>query len=165
MTISGATSYLILDNREIRLPLALRVKILARNTARAHFTLAGYHFNPDQVTQHLGIQPTSVDASGARSDLSKPVLSSWELSTETVTGDIDVYKLTDDLIKKIEPVKDKVLQICKSHNLSPRLNLILVLSVDKTESVPDVGFGGRTVRFLAEVGAFINVDYQLSARV
>lgn len=138
---------------------------MASNQARAHFTLAGYHFNPDVVTQHLGIQPTSVDASGAGSDLSKPVLSSWELSTETVAGDIDVYKLTDDLIKKIEPVKDKILQICKSHNLSPRLNLILVLSIDKAESVPDVGFGGRTVRFLADIGAFINVDYQLSQRV
>ena len=138
---------------------------MASNEARVHFTLAGYHFNPDHVTQHLGIQPTSVDASGARSDLSKPVLSSWELSTETVTGDIDVYKLTDDLIKKIEPVKDKILEICKSHNLSPRLNLILILSIDKAESVPDVGFGGKTVRFLADIGAFINVDYQLSARV
>lgn len=127
--------------------------------------MAGYHFNPDQVTQHLGIQPTSVDASGAGSDLNKPALSSWELSTETVTGDIDVYKLTDDLIKKIEPLKDKILAICKSHNLSPRLNLILILSVDKSESVPDVGFGGRTVRFLADIGAFINVDYQLSQRV
>ena len=141
------------------------VSALASNQARVHFTLAGYHFNPDQVTQHLGIQPTSVDASGARSDLSKPVLSSWELSTETVTGDIDVYKLTDNLVKKIEPKKDKILEICKSHNLSPRLNLILVLSIDKTESVPDVGFGARTIRFLADIGAFINVEYQLSQRV
>ena len=138
---------------------------MAGNSARVHFTLAGYHFDPAHVTQHLGIQPTSFDASGAKSDLSKPVLSSWELSTETVTGDIDVYKLTDELIKKVEPVKAKILEICKSHNLSPRLNLILVLSIDKTESVPDVGFGGKTIRFLGEVGAFINVDYQLSARV
>ena len=138
---------------------------MASNQARAHFTLAGYHFNPDHVTQHLGIQPTSVDASGARSDLNKPVLSSWELSTERVTGEIDVYKLTDDLVKKIDPVKDRILQICKSHNLSPRLNLILVLSIDKAGSVPDVGFGARTIRFLADVGAFINVEYQLSQRV
>jgi Domain of unknown function (DUF4279) len=138
---------------------------LASNQARANFMLAGYHFHPDQVTQHLGIQPTSVDASGAAGDLNKPVLSSWELSTESVTDDIDVYKLTDNLIKKLEPHKDKILQICKSHNLSPRLNLILVLSVDKSESVPEVGFGARTVRFLADIGAFINVDYQLSQRV
>ena len=97
--------------------------------------------------------------------MNKPALSSWELSTETVTADIDVYKLTDDLIKKIEPLKSKILEICKSHNLSPRLNLILVLSIDKAESVPEVGFGARTVRFLADIGAFINVDYQLSQRV
>ena len=138
---------------------------MASNEARAHFTLAGYHFNPDHVTQHLGIQPTSIDASGANSEMNKPVLSSWELSTETVTGDIDVYKLTDELIKQIEPVKDKILEICKSHNLSPRIDLVLVLSVDKTESVPDVGFGARTIRFLADIGAFINVDYQLSERI
>lgn len=138
---------------------------MASNEARAHFTLAGYHFNPDVVTQHLGIQPTSVDASGARSDLSKPVLSSWELSTGTVTDDIDVYKLTDELIKKIEPAKDKILEICKSHNLSPRLGVVLVLSVDKGETVPDVGFGARTIRFLSEIGAFINIDYRLSKRV
>ena len=115
----------------------------------------------DQIVRQL----VNVDITGAHSELSKPVLSSWELSTETVTGDIDVYKLTDDLIKKIEPVKGKILEICKSHNLSARVDLVLVLSVDKTESVPDVGFGGRTIRFLAEIGAFINVDYQLSARV
>ena len=138
---------------------------MASNEARAHFTLAGYHFDPAHVTQHLGIQPTSFDASGARSDLSKPVLSSWELSTETVTGDIDVYKLIDEMIKKIEPKKDKIVEICKSHNLSPRLGVVLVLSVDKNETVPDMGFGARTIRFLSEIGAFINIDYRLSKRV
>lgn len=135
---------------------------MSSNEARAHFTLAGYHFNPDHVTQHLGIQPTSIDASGANSEMNKPVLSSWELSTETVTDDIDVYKLTDELIKQIEPAKDKILEICKSHNLSPRLGVVLVLSVDKDETVPDVGFGARTIRFLSEIGAFINIDYRLS---
>ena len=138
---------------------------MASNESRAHFTLSGYHFNPDHVTQHLGIQPTSVDASGAKSGLDKPVISSWELSTETVTDDVDVYQLTDSIIKQLEPVKEKILQVIKSHNLSPRIGVVLVLSVDKNESVPDVGFGARTVRFLADIGAFINVEYRLSERI
>ena len=138
---------------------------MASNTARAYFMLAGYHFNPDDVTRLLDIEPTKIDASGATSGLDKPVLSSWELSTETVSDDVDVYKLTDTLIKKIEPVKDKILQVCKSHNLSPRIGVVMVLSVDKGESEPEVGFGGRTIRFLADIGAFINVDYRLSERV
>ena len=94
---------------------------MASNEARAHFTLSGYHFNPDHVTQHLGIQPTSIDASGANSGMDKPVISSWELSTDTVTDDVDVYKLTDLIIKQLEPVKEKLLQVIKSHNLSPRI--------------------------------------------
>jgi hypothetical protein len=127
--------------------------------------LAGYHFNPDDVTRLLGLEPTKIDASGARSGLDSPVLSSWELSTDTATDDVDVYKLTDTLIKQIEPVKDKILQVIKSHNLSPRIGVVLALSVDKDESEPEVGFGARTIRFLAEIGAFINVEYRLSERI
>lgn len=135
------------------------------NEGRAHFTLSGYHFNPDDITRLLGIEPTSVDASGANSELGKPVISSWELSTDTITDGLDVYKLTDIIIKQIEPAKEKILEVIISHNLSPRIGVLLVLSVDKDETVPDVGFGARTIRFLADIGAFINVDYQLSERI
>ncbi|MCW8935914.1 MAG: DUF4279 domain-containing protein [Gammaproteobacteria bacterium] len=138
---------------------------MASNKARAHFTLSGYHFNPDDITRLLGIEPTSINAAGANSGLDKPVISSWELSTETVVDDFDVYDLTNELVKQIEPHKEKILQVIKSHNLSPRVGVVLVLSVDKSETEPDVGFGARTVRFLADIGAFINVDYQLSERI
>ena len=87
------------------------------------------------------------------------------MSTETVTDDIDIYKLTDALIKQVEPAKEKILQVIKSHNLSPRIELKLTLSIDKNESEPEVGFGARTIKFLSEIGAFINVDYQLSERI
>ena len=138
---------------------------MASNEARAHFTLSGYHFNPDDITRLLGIEPTSVNAAGANSGLDKPVISSWELSTDNITDDVDIYALTDSIIKQLEPTKEKILQVIKSHNLSPRIGVVLVLSVDKDESVPDVGFGARTIRFLGEIGAFINVEYQLSERI
>lgn len=141
---------------------------MASNKGRAHFTLAGYHFNPDDITRLLGIEPTSVNKAGASSGLDKPVISSWELSTDTVTGDeedVDVYALTDIIIKQLEPIEEKILEVCKSHNLSPRMGVVLTLSVDKDESSPEVGFGARTIRFMADIGAFINVDYQLSERI
>jgi hypothetical protein len=138
---------------------------LASNKGRAFFALYGYHFNPDDITGLLGIEPTSIDASGAQSGLDKPVISSWELSTDTMTDEVDIYELTEDIMKRLEPYKDKIIEVCKSHNLSPRMGVVLTLSVDKDETVPDVGFGGRLVRFLADIGAFINVDYELSERV
>ena len=139
--------------------------ILTSNKGRAYFTLAGYHFNPDDITKLLGIEPTSVNGAGANSGLDKPVISSWELSTDSVTDDVDVFELTNIIVKQLEPVKEKILQVIESHNLSPRIGVVLTLSVDKGESSPEVGFGARTIRFLAELGAFINVDYQLSERI
>ncbi|MFA6902980.1 MAG: DUF4279 domain-containing protein [Gallionellaceae bacterium] len=138
---------------------------MASNEGRAYFALSGYHFNPDDITRLLGIKPTSVNAAGAHSPLDKPVISSWELSTEMHTDDIDVYKMTDVITKQLDPIKDKILQVIKSHNLSPRLGVVLVLSIDKDQNVPDVGFGARTIRFMAEIGAFANVDYRLSERI
>jgi len=141
---------------------------LASNKGRAHFTLAGYHFNPDDITRLLGIEPTSVNGAGSRSGLDKPVISSWELSTGVVNSDeqnLDVYALTDIIIKQLEPIEDKIIEVCKGYNLSPRLEVVLTLSVDKDESSPEVGFGARTIRFLADIGAFINVDYKLSERI
>jgi hypothetical protein len=97
--------------------------------------------------------------------MDRPAISSWELSTDKVTDDVDVFKLTDMIIKQLEPIKEQILQVIESHNLSPRIGVVLILSVDKDESTPDVGFGARTVRFLADIGAFINVEYKLSERV
>ena len=142
---------------------------MAFNKGRAFFALYGYHFHPDDITRHLGLEPTSTNADGATSGLDKPVISSWEFSTETITSDnqeLDIYKLIDDeILKKIEPVKDKIIEVCKSHNLSPRISVVLTLSVDKEESCPEVGFGSRVIKFCAEIGAFLNVDYELSERI
>jgi len=141
---------------------------LASNKGRAYFSLVGYHFNPDDITRLLGLEPTSVNNAGANSNLDKPVISSWELSTETVNGDevnVDTYALADSILKQLEPVEEKIREICKSHNLSPRMGVVLTLSIDKDDTSPDVGFGARTIRFLADIGAFINVEYKLSERI
>lgn len=139
--------------------------ILASDKVRAYFALLGYHFNPDNITRLLGVEPTSVNAAGAYSSLDKPVISSWELSTETLSGEVDVFVLTDTLVKQLEPIKEKIVEVCKSHNLSPRLGVVLTLSIDKDESSPEVGVGVRAVRFLADTGSFINVEYKLSERI
>jgi hypothetical protein len=139
--------------------------ILASNKGRAYFALLGYHFNPEDISRLLGIEPTSVNAAGAFSGLDKPVISSWELSTETITGDVDVFDLTDIIVKQLEPIKEKIVEVCKSHNVSPRFGVVLTLSIDKGESSPEVGFGARTIRFLADTGSFINVEYKLSERI
>jgi len=139
------------------------------NKGRAFFAISGYHFDPDVVTKLTGLEPTSVNDAGMRGSLDKPVISSWEFSTDTITSDmqeLDIFKLIDDeILKKIEPAKEKIIEICKNQNLSPRIGVVLTLSIDKDETTPEVGFGARVIKFCSEIGAFINVDYELSERV
>ena len=138
---------------------------MASNEARAYFSLAGYSFDPDNITRVLGIEPTSVNRAGAGMGMDRPAISSWELSTEKFIDDIDVYAITNELIKLIEPKKDKILQAIEGFNLSPRVGVVLRLSADKEASSPEVGFGARTIRFLAEIGAFVDIDYRQSGSV
>ena len=143
---------------------------MASNKGRVFFALSGYHFNPDDITRLIGVEPTSVNAAGLSGSPDKPTISSWEISTETVstesgTDEVDVYKLAEIILKQLEPIKEEILQVIQIHNLSPRMGVVLTLSIDKGDTCPDVGFGGRLVKFLAEIGAFINVDYKLSERV
>ena len=142
---------------------------MTSNKGRAFFGISGYHFDPELVTNFTGLEPTSVNNAGMSGTLEKPVISTWEFSTATInsdTQDLDIYKLLDDeILKKIEPAKDKIIEICKNHNLSPRIGVVLTLSIDKGETKPDVGFGARVIKFCSEIGAFINVDYELSERV
>lgn len=142
---------------------------MASNKGRAFFGISGYHFDPDMVTEALGIQPTSTNNAGMHGSLDKPVISTWEFSTATIDSDqqeLDIYKLIDDdILKKIEHAKDKIIEVCKTHNLSPRLGVELTLSIDKDETTPDVGFGSRITKFCSDVGAFINIDYKLSERI
>ena len=135
---------------------------MASNKARAYFGLSGYHFNPDNITELLGIEPTKTDGSGMSGSLDKPVISSWELSTEVVTDDIDLYDLTDTITKQLEPITGKILEAVEAYNASPRFGVVLELVLDKDESNPDIGFGARTIRLLAEIGAFINIEYKLA---
>ncbi len=135
------------------------------NKGRVYFRLAGYHFHPDEITSLLGIEPTTTDAAGAHSSLDKPIVSSWELSTDMMTDEVDVYKMSRAILKQLEPAKDNILEAIKRYNLSPCMGVVLVLSVDKDETSPEVGFGARVTRFMADVGSFINVEYELSERI
>jgi hypothetical protein len=135
---------------------------LASNKARAYFGLSGYHFNPDDITKILGVEPTATNNSGMTGSLDKPSISTWELSTDIIIDDIDLYDLTDIITKQLEPISEKIIEVVKNYNVSPRFGVVLELAVKKKDSNPDIGLGPRTIRLLAELGAFINIEYKLS---
>lgn len=132
---------------------------MAANEARVYFLLAGYNFDPEVLSSQLGLKPTSLNRAGVHAGMDSPVVSSWEMSMDTLTGDdVDIFKMTNELVKLLEPVKDEIIQVIENYNLVPKLGVVLTLSVDEDDPAPELGFGSRAVRFLAELGAMIDID-------
>ena len=136
---------------------------MSTNEARVSFTMAGYSFNTDDVTHVIGLEPTSTRNGNTRVGDNNPALSSWELSSDKVVDDdIDITKMVNSLIAEIEPVKEKLLIVIENLNLVPKITVKLILSDDKDEPVPDISVGSRAVKFLASIGAFIEVETKKS---
>ncbi len=67
---------------------------MAINEGRVYFALDGDNFEPDELTQFLEIEPTSVMRKGSNIPDKLPPKSSWELSTENVVNNyIDVFDM------------------------------------------------------------------------
>ena len=132
---------------------------MASNEARIYFLLAGYNFDPELLTTQLGLKPTTLNRAGVHAGMDSPVVSSWEMSMDTLTDDdVDIFKMTNDLVKLLEPAKDKIIQVIENYNLVPKVGVVLTLAVDKDAPAPEFGFGSRAIRFMAELGAMIDIE-------
>jgi len=132
---------------------------LATNEATVTFAMGGYSFDTDDVSQILEIEPTAAMNGNTRVGDELPAVSSWEYSSEKVLDDdIDIYYMTRMLIKEIEPAKDKIIIAAERYNLVPKIIVKLVISTDKDEAVPDIGISTRNLRFLSEIGAFVDIN-------
>ena len=129
------------------------------NEATVTFALGGYSFDPDDVSQILEIEPTAVINGNTRPGDDLPAISSWEYSSKKVLDDeTDVYYMTRMLIKKFEPVEDNIKLAAERYNLVPKFVVKLEISSDKDEVVPDIGISTRNLRFLAKIGAFVDIN-------
>jgi hypothetical protein len=132
---------------------------LASNEGRVYFALDGDDFEPDVVTEILGILPTSVMRKGSKIPNKLPAKNSWELSTENVVNDyIDVFAMAESITDTLVPIKDELKGVIETYNLVPRLEVVLWFSVNEEHSTPAIGFEPSTLSFLGEIGAFIDID-------
>ena len=111
------------------------------------------------ITIFLGIKPTFVKRKGENVSNRITKESLWQLSTDNIINDyIDVFNMTKNIVDKLKPKKDLINQAKKRFNILPRLEVVLWFSMNKDCSTPAIGFEIDTVKFLAEIGAFIDID-------
>ena len=129
------------------------------NEGRVYFALDGDDFNPDELTEFLGIVPTSVMRKGSKIPNKIPRTSSWQLSTDNVVGEcVDVFEMSMEVINKLKAKKDLIIEAKERFNLSPRFEVVLWFSMNEEHSTPAIGFEVEVVKFLGAIGAVIDID-------
>ncbi|WP_299595129.1 DUF4279 domain-containing protein [uncultured Microbulbifer sp.] len=132
---------------------------MTTNEGRVYFALDGEVFDPDELTEFLGIEPTSIQRKGAKVPGRVPKTNSWQFSTENVVNDyIDVFHLSSLVIEQLKPKKDLILKAKEKFSVLPRLEVVLSLSMNEQHSTPAIGFHVETMEFLGEIGAFVDID-------
>jgi len=134
-------------------------QIVTTNEGRVYFSLDGDVYDLEEVTSIIGLQPTETKVKGSRVPETYPAMTTWQVSSEKVISEsVDIYEMTASIIRLLEPRKTAILEVINLFKLQPRLQVVLWFSVDEMLSTPILGFDSATLKFLAEVGACIDID-------
>ena len=123
------------------------------------FDLVGDSFDPDVVTQRLGIRPTSQHRAGdsIRAGLGRRQHDRWRVTVGPREVD-DVGGMVDELLASLESARPKLRGVCQAFGLGPT---ILCAVEPKSSRVPDVTFSAKAIQWAAEIGCAISVDLML----
>ena len=125
------------------------------NEGYIYFGLFGDEFEPDVVTERLGLEPSRIMRKGDPI----PKHTSWQLLTEKFVGEVvDVYEIAKPLIERLEPKSEAIRALVDEFDLEAILQVVLWISRDENISTPAIGFDEKMVQFLSKVRGSIDVD-------
>lgn len=125
-------------------------------SGEVYFSLYGKAFDPEAVTQCIGVAPT------ATAGKANPQYTKWQVSTGKLESEqIDVYALSASLVARLAPYASKIVEAKNRFGLEAVLQVVLWISVDDDASTPAIGFEPNTIAFLNTVDASIDVDTYL----
>ena len=129
------------------------------NSAYVYFGLYG-DFDPEVLIQRIKIDPTSSCKKGSRNpELVIPRQSQWKYSTDEKTAAaIDIYELADSVIVDLEPHVLHIARVIDEFKLDAVLEVVIRFSTDDEISTPAIGFSRRTLSFIEQTNATIDID-------
>lgn len=125
------------------------------NEGEVYFALFADEFDPDEVTNIVGIEPTTTRRKGNPI----PRCTTWKYSTGMIKDEVvDVYEMSSSLIATLAPHADNIIKAKEKFGLEAVLEVVLTVTPDDTKSTPAIGFESDVIAFLHKVGATIDID-------
>jgi hypothetical protein len=126
-----------------------------------YFALDGDEFEPDEVSDYIGLAATKVRRKGSKRTGPPPLPrgSGWEFSLGRIEDEvIDVYAMSEALLNHLLPYVDRIVEAKAKFGATCRLQVVLWIDQDESKAMPALGFERTVIDFLYTTGAFIDID-------
>ncbi len=126
-----------------------------------YFGLAG-EFDPAELEKKIDLTPTESMAKHARfPDRKLPKCSRMRFAQRYHTdeeGILDSYALAEKVIDELEPYEEQFKALIQDPDIDATLEVVFEFPTSEEIPTPILGFSNRVLRFVANVGASIDMD-------
>ncbi len=124
-----------------------------------YFALTGNDFDPDVITESIGIKPTEKWRKGDQGKYKKnKEYSCWKLTSTKDKEYIFIDKLVDEIVNKLFEKIEIIVQLKKQYNLSSTLEIVLYVDINEDQSTPALGHNLKTIEFLYKTQTETDID-------
>ncbi|WP_255048255.1 DUF4279 domain-containing protein [Lacihabitans sp. CS3-21] len=124
-----------------------------------YFALTGDNFDPQIVTERIGITPTEKWRKEDKGKY-KPTLdySCWKLSTEKGKEYIMVDSLVDEVIGQLFVKIEIIIDLKNQFDLDSVLEIVMYIDTNDEQSTPALGHDLKTIEFLHRTQTKTDID-------
>ena len=135
---------------------------MTASNSYVYFALKGDNFNPDDVTDGLGILPSQIRRQGQSIGNSGKTIkfSAWYLYTDKIDN-LFVNKLVENVVERLFDKIDTINGLKKEFDLTSILEIVLYIDKNDEVSTPVIGHDLRTIEFLFRTNTETDVDIYL----
>ena len=118
-----------------------------------YFAFYGDAYNPEQITNTLGLNPTTVKH---KKD-PVPVRTSWKL--QVTSGSSPNFKTSlEELIATLTPLIEEINTLKSELSLETKLMFVMDIDIDPDASMPYFALNHKSIQFLYQTGTSVDFD-------
>ena len=132
---------------------------MTKSKSYVYFALTGDDFDPQEITDYLGIEPSEKWKKGDKGKYN-PLLkySSWKLSTEKGKGYIEIDKLVNEIVELLFDKIEKINKLKQKLKLNSVLEIVMDIDINPEQSTPALGHNLKTIEFLYKTQTETDID-------
>ncbi len=132
---------------------------MKKSNSYIYFALKGGDFDPEIVTNMLGIKPTVTWRKGDKGIYNpKMKYSCWELSTEKGKESIFLDNLVTEIVEQLYDKIEIINKLKRDLDLTSVLEIVMDIDTNEEQSTPAFGHDLRTIEFLYKTKTTTDVD-------